>query len=313
MGAGAGQVKAEWTEQNLGQSLLDLKAQHDTTKLISFLEERIADEHPVSTSNRAKLWNELGLAMLGQENQPQAENCFQEALKVDPEQSNARYNLATLMLQQDQLQAALEHYQLLLEVEPDHFPALFNAALCHTHSNNIETARPLFLRAAKIEPDNSSAQFWAGESLIYSGHYSEATPYFERAYALNPQHFETVIGYAATLLETKQFSKAVSLCDQALMSFGPAVLPLQIKADALLALDRVDEATMCHLDLHHIDLDSRDFLVTRIRRLETEEPEKMDQYAKIILERNPGFEEILSTGRTASTAGQTTKHCVAAD
>ena len=78
------------------------------------------------------------------------------------------------------------------------------------------------------------------------------------------------------------------------MTFGPSILSLRIKGDALLALDRIDDAVLCHLDMAHIDIDSRDFLVSRIKKMAAEEPGKMNQYRSSMLERCPDFEPILS-------------------
>ena len=43
-------------------------------------------------------------------------------------------------------------------------------------------------------------------------------------------------GLAIALLETRKYDEAIIVCDQALITFGAAVLPLQIKGDAMLAL-----------------------------------------------------------------------------
>ncbi len=85
-------------------------------------------------------------------------------------------------------------------------------------------------------------------------------------------------------------------CNQALMTFGPAALLLQIKGDALIEMDRIEEAVSCHLDLCNMDLDIRDFVVVRIQKLKERNPEGFRRYAtKTVSDKYPHFETILGT------------------
>jgi len=290
----ADQKSPDWTEEDLCRSITELKSQQKHSELNCFLRERIADKDSFCTANRTRLWNELGLSMLQQEDIPQAADCFQESLQIDPDNSTALYNLANLALHQKDFESALQQYGAVLKSDAEHFGALFNSALCHVYSDDIDSALPLFVKAGKIKPEDARLQFWAGECLLHSGRHKEALPFFKRAYSLNPRHFESAQGLAITLLETQRYEDAVEICDSNLMSFGPSILPLRVKGDALLALDRIDDAVLCHLDMAHLDLDARDFLVSRIKKMATEEPTKMSQYKRSMHERCPDFEGMLS-------------------
>lgn len=289
--------QSSWSEQELIQAVIKLKSDQNNEKLKSFLHDRIESSDSCCRSNRGKLWNELGLVMLGEENLSDADHCFSEALKIDPLDVSAVYNQANIALHQDSFDKAIGLYERALLVEPDFVGALFNLALCFLYSSQYWSAQPLFKRAATLQPDNHSANYWAAETFLRTESFKEALPYFEQAYALSSDHFETVNGYAMALHGAGSYEQAISVCDSSLMSLGPSVIALRTKADAMIALDRMHEAALCHLDIAHIDLDARDTIVIRLQALYLSDPEKFAKYKDFMLDRSPGFEPLLSVVR----------------
>ncbi|SEA71447.1 Tfp pilus assembly protein PilF [Desulfuromusa kysingii] len=292
--AGVKDAQHLWNEDELKQAIIDLKSNQCQQDLKRFLSDRIEDPDPCCCSKRAKLWNELGLAMLSEENIEQADLCFTEALKIDPMDISAVYNLANVSLQQGSFERANGLYERVLLAEPDFFGAVFNLALSYLYSDQYEKAQPLFVRAATLQPDNHSAHYWAAETLLRSRSFAASLTYFKQAYALNPNHFETVNGYAMALHQAGHNAEAISICDSSLMNLGPSVVSLRTKADALIELDRIDEAALCHLDIAHIDLDSRDTIVSRLQALYRQSPQKFTCYRNFMLDRAPSFEPLLS-------------------
>jgi tetratricopeptide (TPR) repeat protein len=282
-----------WTKLSLRHAINKFKEKKDFHGLIQFLEIRIADEAPCCVSMRARFWNELGLAKIEQQDLDQAKICFENALLIEPDYTAARYNLATFAMQQGDLPAALDQYDAVLKDNPEHFDALFNAGLCHSHSDEKEAALSLLLRAARLRPEHGRVQFLTGETLLQVGRASEALPFFRSAHKENHGHYESAMGFAISLLENKNYNDAITICEQALMTFGSATLPMQLKGDALLALNRIEEAVQCHIDLCHIDLDIRDFVVTRLQKLAQEDPAAFTTYATAVRDHYPDFESII--------------------
>lgn len=282
-----------WTDKILGQEINGFKEQRDFSGLVHFLETRLADADPCCLSSRARFWNELGLTRIEQEKLDQAKICFENALLLEPDYTPARYNLGTLAMGQGDLAAALEQYNAILKDSPDHFDSLFNAGVCHSHTEDKAAALPLFLQAARFKPEHGQVQFLTGEALLQEGRASEALPFFTSAHKENHGHFESTQGLAISLLANKKYDETILICDQALMTFGSAALPLQVKGDAMLALNRIEEAVTCHIDLCHLDLDIRDFVVTRLQKLVQEDPTAFKSYALIVQEHYPDFESIL--------------------
>lgn len=282
-----------WTEQSLGEAIQTLKEQNDDQGLDLFLETRLADADSFCVNNRARLWNELGLTKIRREVMDQSAICFENALALSPDYTAALYNLATMDMNQGTLDQALERYEKILMSHPDHFEALLNAGLCHAWVDDKAAALPLFIRAAKANPDSGQASFLAGETLLQDGRPQEALPYFESACRINHGHFESLTGLAIAQLKSGMAKPAVITCDRALMTFGAATLPLQVKADALLEMGRIEDAVHCHADICRLDLDIRDFVVTRIRELSVKEPEQYKGYATLVREKFPELESLL--------------------
>ncbi|THB78417.1 MAG: hypothetical protein D3926_13120, partial [Desulfobacteraceae bacterium] len=201
-----------------------------------------------------------------------AQTCFENALQITPDYTCAQYNLATFAMQSGDIPGAIRIYDGILNDHPDHFNTLFNAGICYGHTEQKDAAIARLTRAAQVNPHHGHAQFLAGESLLQAGRAIDALTYFEKAHALNHGHFESTQGYAISLLEAQDYKQTLIVCDQALLTYGPAVLPLQVKGDALLALNRIEEAIQCHIDLIHLDLDARDFLVSRIQNMAETQP-----------------------------------------
>lgn len=282
-----------WTDQTLAKEINNFKKHNNFNGLIRFLEERLADENPCCVSNRARFWNELGLSRIEQEDLSLAETCFENALSLVPDYTAAKYNLATLAMKNGNPTVALELYNSILTDNPEHFNALFNAGLCCTLLDNKEGALQMFKQAAELRPEDGQVQYLTGENLLQLGRASEALPFFRAAYKQNHGHFETTQGLAIALLESRKYEEAISICDQAQMTFGPAMLPLQVKGDAMLALNRIEQAIQCHIDLAALDLDIRDFVVARIRMLAKENPGAFAEYAAIVRDRYPDFESFV--------------------
>ena len=285
-----------WTDKSLGHQIHSFREKKDLPGLVQFLEARLVDESPCCVKNRPRFWNELGMCRINTEEMELAQTCFENALKIAPDYTAARYNLATFAMQTGDIQTAIKLYDTILTIHPDHFNTLFNAGICYEQTEQNENALSMFTKAAQLKPEDGQVQFLAGESLLQAGRAMEALPYFEKAHSLNHGHFESTQGYAISLLELKDFHQALIICDQALLTYGPAVLPLQVKGDALLALNRIEEAVQCHIDLINLDLDVRDFLVTRIKKMAEVEPQTHKQYTDTVMDKYPEYRAILGAG-----------------
>lgn len=293
-----------WTDESLEREIAGHKHGNDLIGLEHFLIERLQDNDPCCLTHRPSFWNELGLIKLRQNRPDEAKDNFRNALEIERNNITALYNIGTLALQQNDLIVAHQHFQAVLREKPDHYGSLFNSGLCHLYGDEKEAALPMFTAAARLRPEDGQTHYLTGELLLQLGRPSEALPYFKQAYNCNHGHFETTMGYAITLFQTENFAEAIAICDQALIEFGAATLPLQVKADAMLAMENVEEAVRCHIDLCQLDLDIRNFVVLRVQQLAQERPTVFDAYSAVVRESFPNFESVLQSVRNRDELSQ---------
>lgn len=208
----------------------------------------------------------------------------------EEERPTAYYSLGTLLMRQGDIPAALHYLQGAVEARPDYFDALFNGGLCHLYREEQDEALHWFKKAATLNSDDWQVHYVTGEILLQLGRMDEALGYFTTAHATHQTHFETLQGLAITLLAAKRYEESAAICDQSIQVHGAATLPLQVKGDAMLALGRFEEAIRCHIDLCRIDLDVRDFVVSRLHTLKKENFEAYMEYARIARNSYPEFD-----------------------
>lgn len=83
---------------------------------------------------------------------------FAHAVRVDPDDLEAHYNLASLSEQSGDLLAAETHYREALRIDPVHPQSLNNLGVLLCRRNEIAEAVPLFEQALKEQPDYDDAR-----------------------------------------------------------------------------------------------------------------------------------------------------------
>jgi lipopolysaccharide biosynthesis regulator YciM len=282
-----------WTEAALAEEIEGFKTAGDQLGLEQFLRECLEDTDPCCVHLKSRFLNEYGLLSVASKKTEKAADCFKKALAIDTENIKALYNLGTLQMEQGAYTEALGQFKKVMQREPDHFSSLFNSGLCLLYQERQQAALPFFERAAELQPQHGHTRYLAGEILMQLGEAVKALPHFEAAYRDHHDHFETAMGLAIALLQTKSYESAAKICDEALMTFGAATLPLQIKGDAMLALEEFEMAVMCHVDLCNLDLDIRDFVVSRLTKLAEENPDAFAEYTEVVRALFPDFESMV--------------------
>lgn len=257
-------------------------------ELAELLEALAGSSNPVCAASRSMLWNELGLVRIGLHDLAGAEQSFETAHGID-QSGRAAYNLAKLAMHNGEFELALQRFKTILAHCPADFSALFNSGICHVRLNDADKALSCFVRAAESEPGNQQVNFWVGECLLQLERADEALPYFKIAYEINSDHFEAAQGYAIALVTSGHYERAIKVCDHSLANCGAALLPLQVKGDALLALGRIEAALKCHAAMAGLDFDARDYIYARLKRLQEENPAAAAEYRCLV---NEKYEEL---------------------
>jgi protein O-mannosyl-transferase len=137
--------------------------------------------------------NNLGLAYFNADKLDEAENCFRESLRINPNYWPATYDLGLLLERRGDIEQAIAHYIVAVTVQfkPGVLTlanALNTRGLSLRSKGMLQEAAATFRMAMSFEPDYWQAYFNLGLVLSESGDFDSATAAFKRAVELNPAY-----------------------------------------------------------------------------------------------------------------------------
>jgi Flp pilus assembly protein TadD len=100
----------------------------------------------------ANVWYYLGHARLKLDRLADARECFENALKVDPDYPGARNNLAYALVGLGRLDEATREFETIVRRDPDNSTARANLARALAMLGRIDQAVTHFRRAIEVDP-----------------------------------------------------------------------------------------------------------------------------------------------------------------
>ncbi len=169
----------------------------------------------------AQAFNYLGLAYHHTGQAAEAANAYRRALALNPDLSEAHYNLGCLWLEQNKLDAAkaeLTGYTLRRSNDPEGFLKLGAAQLrsagslgAQRRAAEVAAAEKSFGEALKLSPQNAEALTGLGLAQVQRGRPGEATPYFKSALKQQPNYAPALLNLA--ILEQNYLSDRQAALD----------------------------------------------------------------------------------------------------
>ena len=118
----------------------------------------------------------------------QAAECFAQALKIEPRNLQARFNLAIVQRDQGQLDAATENLAAVIEAKPDHAEAHSALGTMALRLGRLHQAEASLSRAVALAPRDVAALVGLGNLHDRLGRSEEAIACYRAALELNPDH-----------------------------------------------------------------------------------------------------------------------------
>jgi tetratricopeptide (TPR) repeat protein len=134
--------------------------------------------------------NNLGTALYARGDVERAVFHFREALRIEPGYVAALTNLATVLSIQGQTEEAVRHFEEALSIDPKYAVAHYHLGILYKKQRKINAAYAHFAEAIKIDPNYAEAYNQIGVILAWKGKLSEADVFFSKAVEIN-QNFET--------------------------------------------------------------------------------------------------------------------------
>lgn len=137
------------------------------------------------------LYDVMGdVALLGR-NKKQAGVYYQSALKLDPGNTHAHFNLAQLMMGQDRPKDAIAHLEAVIAVHPRSARAYSDMGVACGLAGDHEGAVANLKKALKLDPTSAVFHHNLGVALARQGKSREARPWLEKAVKLDPGNAHT--------------------------------------------------------------------------------------------------------------------------
>jgi len=148
----------------------------------------------------------------------EAVQTYLEALQLNPESTDAHYNLALTWQAQDRASEALEEFEQAARLDSNRVGAdvwTQVGLLCATQRKMPEAERA-FRQLVRLQPANPRAFGWLGNALGEQNKLADAVPFFLTASRLNPADCEIEFNLALTLARLGRRDEAAEHYRQAL-------------------------------------------------------------------------------------------------
>jgi tetratricopeptide (TPR) repeat protein len=163
----------------------------------------------------AKYHNQLGAALESRGRVEDAALQYEEAVKIQP-QSAFYSNLGGALAKQGQFEEALRNFNQALALNPNDSQIHFNLANALVQQDQLSDAVEHFQKAVKIQPDFAEAYHSLGRVVAAQGHLGPAIEYFKEAIRIKPEFAEAHQSLAQALAEQGKRDEAIKQFQEAL-------------------------------------------------------------------------------------------------
>lgn len=172
----------------------------------------------------------------------QAQQLYEEILKLQPDFFDALHLLGVIALQAGNPGRAVELIGKAIAIHP-HNPAFhFNLGMALQSLNQLEAAVASFDRALAIHPDYAEARFNRAQALHRLGFLDQAISDYDRVIALHPHGIDAYFHRGNALHANGQLQKAIDSYDRAIAIMPDFAEAYCNRGVALKGLNRLQEA-----------------------------------------------------------------------
>jgi Flp pilus assembly protein TadD len=149
-----------------------------------------------------------GVALAKEKRLREAVQCFEEALRLDPQFALAHRNLGFARELQGDMAGAIACYRQVLAIDPTTFDVLKRLGETLFNTGAIRQAAECFQAACALAPTNGTPFNDLGVALAKLNRHREAVEAFRRATALDPENPVTTNGLGAALTSIHELEEA---------------------------------------------------------------------------------------------------------
>jgi tetratricopeptide (TPR) repeat protein len=116
----------------------------------------------------------------------EAVTMYEQALKQDPKNKFALFNLGQIAHTKGQYDSAIARYKAALETDPKFSNALYNLGLAYAAKGDKTNAIATLRTAAEVTPNSAPTLFNLGTLLVQEGKTDEGAKFLNQAFTIDP-------------------------------------------------------------------------------------------------------------------------------
>ncbi|MBD2189806.1 O-linked N-acetylglucosamine transferase, SPINDLY family protein [Pseudanabaena mucicola] len=179
--------------------------------------------------------------------------CWQAAISLHPEYTDAHYNMGIAQFQLGQLDQAVESFQITIELEPDHANALYNLGLVLVRQNKLDEAIFAYDQAFAINPEDIDIPLAMGSAFFKQCEWEMAITAYQTALEINAESVTALIGLGTALTEYGNIEEAIA-CLQSAVSINPDDAQAYGNlGHAFAKANQTEDATFCYQKALQLD------------------------------------------------------------
>jgi protein O-mannosyl-transferase len=185
------------------------------------VDEAISElEKAVKLKSDSMIYANLGMAVTLKGDGVKAMEYFNKAIKLNPDNAEAHYNLGNNYLAQNLPGKAVGEYEKAIKVKPKYTKAYGNLAVAFAQLGRINEAVVNFRKVVELDPNSPDAKFNLANILIEKGAIDEAIAQLTAMIKLAPQDSAAHSVLAKLLMQKGDISQAAAEYSSAL-DFDP--------------------------------------------------------------------------------------------
>jgi len=174
----------------------------------------------------------------------QAQRVYEDTLPLAKGDPIFLGNYANLLLDTRDYDRAAQVARSALDIDPKNTAANYVLATCLTRGGDQAQAEPLLEIALQANPQRAEFLTLRGMHLLKSKAYAQADECFKHLLRLHPRHAEAYVGLARIAMEQDRLEEALVYQDQAI-ALKPAIPESHLNRGVILSwLGRLDEAVL---------------------------------------------------------------------
>ncbi len=141
---------------------------------------------------------------------------YNEAIRLDPRNLEARYERAAAYDNKGEHDKAIAEFTATMQLDPKYSPAVSGRGFAYLNKSDVDKAIADFNSALRLDGNNSQAFFGRGAALAGKGDDGKAIADFNEALRIDAKNHYAFINCAASYARKGEFDKAIADCSEAI-------------------------------------------------------------------------------------------------